>query len=241
MTEPSTFLTTLASSPWRDRLRSGITTRPFAAGLLCGGVIVALVGGQTLLDMIVYGGGLALLGTLAYKSYHRYQQEKAAGASPDPLTVVQSVATGLATQCVAWCARTLQPPPPPPANAAHPELARAVVRAVIGAAAAEGRIAATAHPALLQRLDANGITTPEDAMLLQELAQPQDVGRIASVVATPEAAAQVYLAALLTSDSQGGAAQDYRTRLASALQLTPDFAAGLQEDTHGRPPQRQAA
>ncbi len=241
MTEPTVFLTTMASSPWRDRMRSGITTRPFAAGLLCGVVIVALIGGRTLLDMLVYGGGLALLGTLAYQAYHRYQQQKAAGATPDPLTVVQSVAASLATQCAAWFARTLQTPPAPPANAAHPELARAVVRAVIGTAAAEGRIAATAHTALLQRLNANGITTPEDAMLLQELAQPQDAGRIASAVATPEAAAQVYLAALLASDSQSGAAQDYHSSLATALQLTPDFAAGLQEDTHGRPPQRQAA
>ena len=55
------------------KMLSGMATKNFAAGLLSGGVATSLLGGgKNTVETVARVGGLALLGTLAYKAFGNY-------------------------------------------------------------------------------------------------------------------------------------------------------------------------
>jgi uncharacterized membrane protein YebE (DUF533 family) len=109
-------------------------------------------------------------------------------------------------------------------------LALSVIRAMIGAARADGAVDAAETSRVLGHLEQAGLAASEKSFLLQEFANPQDVTVIAQGAKTPEEAAQIYLAALLVCDSQCAGEQDYLKRLAVALALDPAFTAALQAE-----------
>ena len=83
---------------------------------------------------------------------------------------------------------------------------------------------------IIGQLDSAGISTQEKTLLIQEMANTQDVNNIAKSVSEPQEAAQVYLAALLVCDSQCVKEQEYLSSLAVALKLEPAFTASLQQE-----------
>ena len=242
MFDPKALLANVNANGLVGKMLGGMATKEFAGGLLAGGLASQLVGKDTL-EGAAKLGGLALLGTLAYKSYGAYQQSKEAG---QPLSLTGAVKQGAgdmvaqgkslagnfkslianaqqqqAAQSQAAIAYT-------PTQA--PELSLSVIRAMIGAAKADGHVDADETKRILGHLEANGLDANEKTFLLQELANPQNGQEIAAGAKPPEESAEVYLAAVLVCDSQCAAEQAYLTQLADALKLDPAFTQLLQNE-----------
>lgn len=213
------------------KLLGGMATKNFAAGLLTGGVAGSLLGGKDMLENAAKLGGAALLGTLAYKAYGNYQQQKAAGGNANLVDAVKISAQGMMQQAGgllsgAMGAAQAQPAQPAP----NPELALAIIRAMIGAAKADGHMDAAESQKIMGQLEQSGLNPQEKMFLMQEMANTPDVSAIAAVAKSPQEGAQIYLASVLVCDSQCAAEQQYLASLATALKLEPQFTQGLQSD-----------
>lgn len=236
MLDAKNLLANIDSNGLVGKMLGGMATKNFAAGLLTGGVATSLLGGgKDTVETVAKVGGVALLGTLAYKALGNYQQQKAVGGSASVVEAVKTSATGMATQASSLISGLLpgQQPQKTPASAVTPantELPLAIIRAMIAAAKADGHMDARESKKIIEQLEAAGVGAQEKALLMQEMANTQDVNTIAAAAKTPEEAAQIYLAALLVCDSQCAREQEYLASLASALKLEPAFAASLQQE-----------
>ncbi|MFK8250378.1 tellurite resistance TerB family protein [Ancylobacter terrae] len=183
------------------------------AGGAAAGALVSLVlgskAGRKLGKNAVALGGLALVGTLAYKAYQNYQDRQPAGSDAAPAPVPAQL-----------------PPPESPFNPAQApgELPRTLVRTMIAAALADGHVDAAERAAISAKLGeqvgAGGLGEAE-RFLAAELASPARVEDIAGAVTSPEEAAEVYVAALLAIDPDSIAERAFLARLATALRLDP--------------------
>ena len=224
-----------------SKMLGGMATKQFAGGLLAGGIGSQLVGGDTL-EGAAKIGGMALLGTLAYKSYNAYQANKAAG---QPASITSAVKQGaqemaaqgkaLATDFKSLIANAQQSTQAPALNIPAPTsaLSLSVIRAMIGAAKADGKVDAEETTRIFGHLEAQGLDAEEKSFLLQEMANTQDVKAIAAAAMTPEEAAEIYLAALLVCGPQCEAEKAYLSQLQAALKLDPAFAEALQRELAG--------
>jgi uncharacterized membrane protein YebE (DUF533 family) len=230
------LLANIDSNGLVGKLLSGMATKNFAAGLLSGGVATSLLGGgKDTVETIAKVGGLALLGTLAYKAFGNYQQQKAAGGNANVIDAVKQSATGMVSQATGLFAalaggeQAAALPAPAPAQM-NPELSLAIIRAMIGAAKADGHMDEAESQKIMGQMEAAGANSQERILLMQEIANIPDVRVIASAASSPQDSAQIYLAALLVCDSQCEREQQYLASLATALKLEPAFTANLQRE-----------
>lgn len=239
MLDAKNLLGNIDSNGLVGKMLSGMATKNFAAGLLAGGVGTSLLGGpKDTLETVAKVGGLALLGTLAYKAYGNYQQQKSAGGSASVVGAVTQSATGMAGQAKSLLSGLLAgsgvslptPAAAPVQPATNSGLPLAIIRAMIGAAKADGHMDAAETQKIMGQLESAGIGMQERTLLMQEMANTPDIAVIASAAQTPEEAAQIYLAALLVCDSQCAREQAYLASLAQALKLEPAFTARLQQE-----------
>lgn len=133
--------------------------------------------------------GMGLLG-VAIAAYEHYSADAATGAAPPPPPPGSSAL----------------PPPPPAAGSATPPPpplaldrgdALLLVRTMLAAAAADGRIDADERRAILARADQAGLGAEVRAFLDNELAVPPSPQAIAAA-SRPDLAEALYSAALLT-------------------------------------------
>jgi uncharacterized membrane protein YebE (DUF533 family) len=172
---------------------------------------------------------------LAYKAFGNYQQQKAAGGNASVVNAVKHSATGMATQASSLISGLLAGNQPtglslPASTPTNAELPLAIIRAMIAAAKADGHMDAAESQKIMGQLESAGVGAQEKALLMQEMANTQDVNSIAAAAKIPEESAQIYLAALLVCDSQCAREQEYLGSLASALKLEPAFTHSLQQE-----------
>lgn len=236
MPDAKNLLANIDSNGLVGKLLSGMATKNFAAGLLSGGVATSLLGGgKDTVETIAKVGGLALLGTLAYKAFGNYQQQKAAGGNANVIDAVKQSATGMVSQATGLFAaltggRQEEALPAPAPAQMNPELSLAIIRAMIGAAKADGHMDEAESQKIMGQMEAAGANSQERILLMQEIANIPDVRVIATAASSPQDGAQIYLAALLVCDSQCEREQQYLTSLAAALKLEPAFTANLQRE-----------
>ena len=158
-------------------------------------------------------GGLALIGGLAYKAYQNYQQ------GLPPLT------GGKAPSRKRWW----QHPRDAGFESAAVTHDQAVlyIRAMIAAAAADGRIDAKEQQKILGGLHQAGLDHAAQQFLTGEINNPATVEDLAAAVSTPQAdAVQVYTAARVAIDVDiPGDRARFLGRLAEALGIDDDLAA----------------
>ncbi|MDH2081390.1 tellurite resistance TerB family protein [Pseudomonas atacamensis] len=182
-------------------------------GLLGGGGLGSALGGSSRSRS---GGtnyaALASLGMMAYQAYQAWQRSQASNA-PQELPQTADLLAG-------------------PQIETH---SHAVLRALIAAAKADGRIDEaekhlisseigkhTADPQLQQWLDAE-VAKPLDA---REVAQSAD--------GDPAVAAEMYLASVMLVDDQQDAERSYLDELAAALNIDPDLQVHLEQQAKGQ-------
>jgi uncharacterized membrane protein YebE (DUF533 family) len=81
MLDAKSLLGTMDSNSLVGKMLGGMATKNFGAGLLTGGIATALLGKSDIVEGAAKLGGMALLGTLAYKAYNNYQETKAVGGN----------------------------------------------------------------------------------------------------------------------------------------------------------------
>jgi uncharacterized membrane protein YebE (DUF533 family) len=166
-----------------------------AMSLLMGSKKARKVGGK----VAVYGG-LAALGVVAFKAYSNWQSQNQtqAGAAPGQPQTIDRV--------------------PPAQIEQH---SQAILRAVIGAAKADGHIDERERVLIDGEIERITDDSELKRWFDQELGKPLDPADIARSAATPEIAAEMYLASLVMVDKQNFMERAYLDELARQLKLDP--------------------
>jgi uncharacterized membrane protein YebE (DUF533 family) len=210
-----------AGSNIRGRLDQYSGSGGFMRGAAAGGLLGALLGGKGMGKMaggaLGYGGAAAL-GALALKAYQDYQVKKGApvsmtpgqfaNLSPDALPHAQPAADGGNFQLV-------------------------LIRAMVGAAKADGHVDAQEQQRLFGEVERLGLDSEAKAFVFDLLSQPVDLASITSSVATPEQAAEIYLASRLAIDPDVPAERAYLDALAARLRLPAELRSSLDASAVG--------
>ena len=108
--------------------------------------------------------------------------------------------------------------------------AQTIVRAMINAAKADGRIDETEISKIIGKLDDDGLTEAEKNFFLAEANKPMDLqGIINEAASSQELATEVYAASLLAIEVDTPAEQQYMAQLASGLALPQEAVAHIHE------------
>ncbi|TKF20530.1 tellurite resistance TerB family protein [Vibrio genomosp. F6] len=102
-----------------------------------------------------------------------------------------------------------------------------ILQAMIAAAKADGHVDEQEQHQIQQAVEALGADPSVNLFVQQELSKPLDPAEIATLVSSPEEAAEVYLASLLVADEQNFMEKAYLQELAKQLNLAPDLVAQL--------------
>jgi uncharacterized membrane protein YebE (DUF533 family) len=184
----------------------------FARGAAAGGLLGLLLGGKGVGKMAggaLRYGGAAALGALALQAYQSYQQNK--GAAPVSMTPEQFAK--LSPQSL--------PHAQPAADGGSFQMV--LIRAMIGAAKADGHVDQAEQQRLFGEIEKLGLSAEAKGVVFDLLAKPVDLGSITSAVATPEQGAEVYLASRLAIDPDVPAERAYLDALAARLELPAEL------------------
>ena len=109
----------------------------------------------------------------------------------------------------------------------HAEL---IIKAMVNAAKADGRIDEAEMSRMIGKIQEVGADKAELDFLRAEMARPMDTeGLVAAAKGKPEIAAQVYAASLLAIEVDTPAEENYLSQLAASLDLAPEVTAQLQQ------------
>lgn len=188
----------------------------FVRGAAAGGLLGLLLGGKGMRKMaggaLGYGGA-AVLGALALRAYQNYQQKM----SPAPVTLTPEQFAQLSAGAL--------PDAKPAADGSPFQLV--LIRAMVGAAKADGHVDAAEQLRLFGQVEAMGLDAEAKAYVFDLLTQPADLNAIAGAVASPEQGAEVYLASRLAIDPDVPAERVYLDALAARLKLPAELRAQL--------------
>jgi uncharacterized membrane protein YebE (DUF533 family) len=198
-----------------EKLRGLIRDNPIAttgaAGGL-GGVVLGTRTGRAIAGSAVKLGALALIGGLAYKAFQNYQAGK-------PLV------TGVTAAEVAPQGSGFEP------AAVTNESAALYIRAMIAAAAADGRIDDAEQSKVMGALKQAGVDAEAEAFLANELNNPASVEDLSGAVNSPEEAVQLYTAARIAVEPDSAAEKQFLAALATALGIDAKLAAHIDATT----------
>ena len=187
-----------------QQIRDLIANNPSAAAAGAGGLGAVVLGthtGRTLAASAARMGALVMIGGLAYKAYQNYSQGKPVltGAAPEPAPV----GSGFEPQTISH------------------ESAALYIRAMIAAAAADGRIDADEQQRILGGLKQAGLDAQAEEFLANELNNPATAEQLAAEVNSPEEALQVFTAARIAIHLENQEEHDFLVDLAQRLGLDP--------------------
>jgi uncharacterized membrane protein YebE (DUF533 family) len=196
----------------------------FAGGAAAGGLLGLVLGNKKLRKMgggVLSHGGAAVLGALAYRAWQNWQQGQAPATAPTVTPSPNATTTD----------ERFLPSAAPAADGQPFELA--LVRAMIGAAKADGHIDAEEQRAIFAQVERAGLDAEAKAFVFDALAAPVTVADVAAAARTPEQAAEIYLASRLAIDPDEPAERAYLEALAHRLALPPGLAAHLDRQAEG--------
>jgi uncharacterized membrane protein YebE (DUF533 family) len=189
----------------------------FGTGAAAGGALGLLLGskrGRKFGGKALKVGSVAALGLLAYKAYNDWQAKQQGGVQPGAAPVPVPAALP----------RTVDRLPAPEVE----QHSLAMLGAMVAAAKADGHLDERERGLLeaeLARLDADPSTR---RWLEDEVRRPLDPAEVARAAATPELAAEIYLASLLVADETSFMERAYLDELARQLRLPEGLKAELE-------------
>jgi uncharacterized membrane protein YebE (DUF533 family) len=186
------------------------------AGALAGGMLASKRGGK-LGKKAVELGGLAAVAGLAWMAYDRYRG--------GPSSALPAGAGSTETLTAAAQAGFL---PPRSAPDRAQELGLTLIRAMIAAARADGKLEGREGAAIFRAVDSLALSADEKALLLEELGRPVDIDVLVAAAQTPQMAAEVYAAALLAIEIDTPAERAWLAMLAARLDLPVPLVAQLE-------------
>lgn len=195
---------------------------PGLAGGLAGGLASGLLtskAGRKLGKQALRLGGIAAVGGLAYAAWQRYQTAQAGtggAAAPVGLPRVEPAAFL-----------------PPPDTDATETLGMTLVRAMIAAAQADGRLDGAERRAVFERVAGLDLSDDEKADLFAQLEHPVDLGALVAAATTREVAVEIYAASLLAIETDTAAERGYLAVLAARLNLPDELVAAIHREAAG--------
>lgn len=191
-----------------DRVIARLLSSGAAAGAAGGLVAAALTSkaGRKVGKSALRIGGVAAVAALAYTAYERHRRGRDVSLAGGP-------------------SLAFLPP------AADPEPRRALgvalVRTMIAAARADGKLDARETRSVSEAVQRLDLDADEKALLLDELGRSPSVDEIAASARTPEQAAELYTAALLAIEVDTEAERAWLAQLAGRLTLPLDLVAEI--------------
>lgn len=185
-----------------------------AAGLAAG-MLLSGGGLGKLTKNAVKMGAVAAVGGLAYSAWQNYQKSQPGAATAQQDAFI-------------------------PANEdshAHEELGKSLVRAMIAAAKADGRIDAEEKEAIFARLEGMSLSSEEKAWVFDELSSPLDINAVVARADTPEHATEIYAASLVAITADTASERAYLDVLATKLSLPADLVAEIHRAADQKPPE----
>jgi uncharacterized membrane protein YebE (DUF533 family) len=211
-----------------DRVLSQLLSHPARAGIagaVAGGLLSSKSGrklGKKALEL----GGMAALAGLAYTAWQRHR----AGAADVAPSQERLRSAGFL----------------PATAAAGEDLGRSLLRAMIAAARADGRLDVRERSALLEQIGRLELDEAERAELYAEIERPVSIEEVVASAKTPAQAVELYTASLAVTGADAPAERGYLSLLAARLRLDDALVAsvhrelGLPPDA-GAPPAPRAA
>ncbi len=199
-----------------DPKARGTAATGAAAGLATG--LLMGKGGHGALGGIAKYGALAALGGIAYKAWQHSQS-----ATPAPAAASQPAAPP----------PTAFTPAPDDHDAQH-ALGQSLLRAMIAAAKADGRIDADENRRIFARMETMNLDADCKAFVFDELSAPLNLDAVLAGADTPEHAAEIYAASLVAIEADTPAEKGYLAMLAGRLGLEPGLVAELHRAAAGR-------
>lgn len=181
------------------------------------GALAILLGSKTDSSLAKLGG-LAALGTVAYKAFQRWQEQQGTAAD-----------SSLGNPSVGSLPPSNGPAVDPQVPAEVEQVSQALLVAMITAAKADGHIQEEEKA----QLDANlaRLTDPQDrAWFQEEINRPVDPAYVASLATDPHIAAQMYALSLAMCNEQNFMEKAYLDELAKRLNLDPSLKAELESE-----------
>ncbi len=198
-------------------LKDFIQKNPLAAGAAAGGLGGLVLGtraGRAIAGSAARVGALALIGGLAYKAFQNYQAGKPLIGESQP---TQAAPKGSGFD---------------PAAVSN-EAAALYIRAMIAAAAADGRLDEGEQSRIVDNLKQGGVDAEAEEFLASELNRPATVRELAAAVTSPEEALQVYTSARIAIEPDDAAESKFLQELAKALKIDPKLAAHVEASVKG--------
>jgi uncharacterized membrane protein YebE (DUF533 family) len=201
-----------------NQLKDLMAKNQLGTAVAAGGLGAVLLGtktGRAVTGSALTLGGLALIGGLAYKAIQSYQQGKSPEAG----------------------ARQLALAAPPSGSGFEPEAmgnqtALAIIRAMIAAAAADGRVDADEQKRILGNLGEIGLDHEAEEFLAAELNNPASIDDLVASVGSEQEAIQLYTAARLAVDSDNVEESNFLAELANGLGLDAELVAHIDATAH---------
>ncbi len=151
-------------------------------------------------------GALALIGGLAYKAYQNYQAGKPLITGPQNAATEAPAGSGFEPAAISNDAAT------------H------IIRAMIAAAAADGRIDDREYMRIVESAGGTAASPEAKSFLERELRSPATAASLAASVKSAEEALQVYTAARVAIDGDNASETGFLAELAASLGIDPDLA-----------------
>lgn len=182
------------------------------------------------------------IGALAVGAISAWMQ-KSGQASPEPAPAPRPAPrapaeparrmpqTGPASGASPWAAQRPAPSPAPEPEGPDAEEAEALlmVRAMIAAAKADGRVDAAERAAIAGQLDAAGLTAEERDFVLADFDRPMTPEALAKEARDPMLRARLYAAAFAAAGEISAPERAWLDSLAKALKLDKAAAAAIEE------------
>jgi uncharacterized membrane protein YebE (DUF533 family) len=197
-----------------NQAREMVDKNKVGAGVAAGGLGAVVLGtntGRALVGSALKIGALALIGGLAYKAVQNYQAGKPVlgdNERAQPQALLEAP-TGSGYE----------------ARAVTQDSALLYIRAMIAAAAADGRIDAREQEKIIGGLKQAGIDREAEEFLAQEMNNPATTADLAAAVHGDAEAVQVFTAARIAIDLDEDAEHDFLVALANDLGLDDELIA----------------
>jgi uncharacterized membrane protein YebE (DUF533 family) len=175
-----------------------------------GALVLGTSTGRSIAGSAVQLGALALIGGLAYKAYQNYQQGR-------PLIAGRGAQAAEAAPAGSGFE----------AQAATHDAAVGYIRAMIAAAASDGRLDAKEQARIVDSLKGAGLDAEAEEFLAGELNNPATVDDLAAAVSSPAEAIQLYTAARVAIEPDTAEENAFLAALAGRLGIDRTLAAHI--------------
>ena len=191
------------------QLQELIEKNKLGAGAALGGLGALILGTQTGRSIAASAakiGALALIGGLAYKAYQHYADGQTPGAEGEVNAEPAPEGSGFEESAISDQAATTY------------------LRAMIAAAASDGRLDADEQGRLTATLAEAGMDREAEAFIAQQINNPASIDELVAGVSDQREALQLYTAARLAIEPNTQAEQAFLASLASRLGIDADLA-----------------